>query len=71
MKLIRIIKGSQKSNRERNLIFEEVTQESSVAIITFGCVQENFGFCMQVLLGAGLGDSRSHRQKSPETTRVK
>lgn len=28
------------------LFFEEVTQESSVAIITFGYVQERFGFFM-------------------------
>lgn len=43
---IRIISGSQKANKELNIIFEEVTQESSVAIITFGYVQEGFGFCM-------------------------
>lgn len=62
---IRIIWGSQKANRELNINFEEMTQESSVAIITFGYVQERFGFFMYVLPRAGLGDLGSHLQKSP------
>lgn len=31
---------------ELNIIFEEVSEEGSVAIITFGYVQTGFDFCM-------------------------
>lgn len=31
---------------EVNIIFEEVSEEGSLAIITFGYVQARFDFCM-------------------------
>lgn len=32
---------------ELNIVFEEVSEEDSVAIITFGSMQARFDFCMQ------------------------
>lgn len=31
---------------ELNIVFEEVSEESSVAVVTFGNVQVRFDFCM-------------------------